>query len=139
MTQLNMDWPMKCYSMYKILPDRETIYFDVDDTLVVWDVWQGREDECLTFEKWKYNSNNVVPHYEHIAKLKQHKEEGDVIVVWTQGGSEWGEAVVKALNLENYVDIIMNKPDAYYDDLHVWQFMPEMLRTYIKPKKNGIT
>lgn len=122
--------------MIKVMPDRETVYFDVDDTLVVWDAWQGRENECLRFEKWKYNSNNVIPHYEHIELLKKHKAEGDVIVVWTQGGSEWGEAVVKALDLESYVDLIVNKPDQYYDDLMTFQFMPDHLRTYIKPKKN---
>jgi hypothetical protein len=44
--------------------------------------------------------------------------------------------VVQALGLEPYVDLIVNKPDQYYDDLMVFQFMPESLRTYIKPKKN---
>lgn len=117
-----------------VLPDKDTVFWDIDDTLVVWDTWQGREDEILIFDEPRYRSINVVPHYEHITLLKKHKKMGkNPTVVWSAGGSEWAAAVVKKLGLEEYVDVIMCKPKYYYDDLHCTEFMGE--HRYKTPKQ----
>lgn len=105
-----------------VLPDKNTIYFDCDDTLVMWDQWH-REEEFLTFAEKRYQSVNVAPHKYHIEQLKKHKASGHIIVVWSQGGAEWAETLVKTLELEEFVDAVMCKPHWYYDDLPSSAFM----------------
>src|SRR3990167_4522800 len=107
-----------------ILPDKQTIYCDVDDTLVMWDFKEGSlliDGVCVN------------PHTTHIEMLKEYKERGYNIVVWSQGGSDWAAAVVKELKLEDIVDLVITKPMVYIDDLHCTQFMGE--RIYKKYKE----
>jgi len=42
---------------------------------------------------------------------------GHAIVVWSGGGADWAEAVVKALKLEEFVDVVTAKPTYYIDDI----------------------
>jgi len=103
-------------------------YFDVDDTLVMWnqapDHPEAIDMDCFGFRE------RLVPHKGHIQSLKEHKFRGHTIVVWSAGGAEWAEAIVKCLGLEEYVDVIIGKPDWFYDDLRSDQFMPENIRVY---------
>jgi hypothetical protein len=39
------------------------------------------------------------------------------IVAWSQGGSSHAERVIKLLQLDNLVDLIVSKPTVYVDDL----------------------
>ena len=116
-----------------VIPDKNTIYCDVDDTLVMWHCWQGREDEILIFDEPRFKVINVIPHYRHVDILKKYKTMNKYnIVVWSQGGSAWAAAVVKKLGLEECVDVVLNKPWRYYDDLHCSDFMPP--RSYEKDR-----
>lgn len=110
--------------MYKKFDDKDTIYFDVDDTLVIWQV-NPPEDfmDRIVMIADATGPVAVQPHTKHIKLLKEHKKNGDIIVVWSQGGSDWAEAVVKGLKLEEYVDLIIAKPALYYDDLPPEQWM----------------
>ena len=108
------------------------IYFDVDDTLVMWPQYSG-----VVHEKWNAAAIPIaspfdkkiyflVPHERHITLLRKHKKLGKFpIVVWSQGGGAWAEAVVVALGLSDVVDVCMSKPQVYYDDLFIsdqgWQ------------------
>jgi FMN phosphatase YigB (HAD superfamily) len=73
-----------------------TIYFDIDDTLLMWGM-----DKSPKAKKFVHHgiSYFLVPHKKHIAKLKQHKKEGWKIVVWSHGGEDWAKLVVKKLKL----------------------------------------
>ena len=108
------------------IEDKNMAYFDVDDTLVKW--------ECCVQEKVKYgiaiDGECLVPHRKHVEALKRHKARGHTIVVWSQGGSDWAELVIKTLHLEEYVDIIISKPHWFYDDHPSSQFLPESIRVY---------
>jgi hypothetical protein len=93
-----------------------TAYFDVDDTLVIWNLTLENSSRAVevkgpTMTEW------LVPHFEHILRLKRHKKRGDSVVVWSQGGADWAEAVVRALGISEYVDVCLQKPSVYYDDL----------------------
>jgi len=105
----------------KTLDDKHTVYFDVDDTLILYDCIQDDtpESDIVTVDGTRFlKATN------HIALVKEHKEFDDyVIVVWSQGGSRWAEKVVRALGLDSYVDLIVNKPYMFYDDLHPSYFM----------------
>lgn len=111
--------------MYKKLEDTQTAYFDVDDTLVLWR--QNPSEDIMNqviIIQDRHFRIAVTPHLKHIEALKWHKSHNHVVVVWSQGGSDWAESVVKALKLEEYVDVILTKPTSYYDDLDVTMWMP---------------
>lgn len=65
----------------------------------------------------------VHPHNVHIERLKELKKKGYGIIVWSQSGSEWADIIVNILDLEGYVDLIVPKPERYYDDLPSHIFM----------------
>jgi hypothetical protein len=76
-------------------------------------------------------SELVMPHERHIQLIRQFKARGHTIVVWSQGGWSWAESVVKTLGIENLVDIVMDKPNWYIDDLPAEAFM--RLPIYLHP------
>jgi len=77
------------------------------------------------FKQW------VRPMSRHIRAVIHRKDNGHPIIVWTGGGWEWGEAIVEALGLTKYVDVIMSKPCLYFDDLEVQEFMLPCTRIYL--------
>lgn len=142
----------------KVLPCSQTTFFDVDDTLIMWNrpsvddpnaieitcptsralraIQDLNEDGSLTpdadVEPIEVGTwvERVTPHKKHIEQLKLHKLRGHTIVVWSAGGWEWAEAAVRALKLEKYVDLVIEKPTWYYDDLQPHEFMGK--RYYLK-------
>jgi len=97
----------------KKLNNDNTTAFDVDQTLIKW----LSKYDCGMMEL-EYGEETVMldPHYSHIRFLKHCKQRGDFIIVWSQNGVEWAEKVVKALDLEKYVDVVMAKPTRHVDD-----------------------
>lgn len=100
--------------------DKGMVYFDVDDTLVIWG--KNDPDNSMVFSCHGY-IESLVPNTEIIRELKKAKREGSTVVVWSQGGADWAEEVVTTLKLEQFVDLIICKPDTYFDDLPAAQFM----------------
>lgn len=97
-----------------------TIFFDVDDTLVLWDM----EDDPDAIEFRCYGqTHRLVPHKKHIEILKRHKEDGYKIIVWSAGGEAWARTIVDTLDLGDYVDYTISKPDWFYDDSPPRYFM----------------
>ena len=91
------------------------ICFDVDDTLVLWNA-----EPTDVQIKDPYHENNIIAlkkHNKHIKLLKDHKERGYFVVVWSAGGYAWAKTVVETLELQQYVDFIMAKPLKICDDL----------------------
>jgi NLI interacting factor-like phosphatase len=101
----------------QVLPDKGTVYFDVDGTLVhlVYGVEDGTPLDEGEVIMEHYGKVKLIPRRNTIEQLKIQKSLGYHIVVWSHS-SEWAETVVKALKLEKYVDYVMNKPIVYYDD-----------------------
>lgn len=54
-------------------------------------------------------------------------------MVWSAGGGDWAEAVVKALGIEEMVDIVMSKPSWYYDDKPCEDWMGKQIYLYEQP------
>lgn len=101
-------------------------FFDVDETLVLWDYPPEREHEAIHISiPGNVISGKVVPHLRHIEMVKRHKAWGNGVVVWSRSGFAWAKAVVEALGLEPYVDAVACKPMYYYDDRKCCQFMKE--------------
>lgn len=123
-----------------VMKCKQTTYFDVDDTLVMWkaspeelaergveitcpiSTYYNEDGEQKTIEGWK---QLLLPHRYHIEQLKQHKLRGHTIIVWSAGGYDWAEAVVRSLGLEQYVDLVISKPIWCYDDLQPNEIIPK--------------
>jgi hydroxymethylpyrimidine pyrophosphatase-like HAD family hydrolase len=102
--------------MYVLTSDK-TVFFDVDDTLVIWEGTSYR------------------PHNKHIELLKRFVERGQPVVVWSAGGYEWAERVVKELNLEGLVTAVMAKPQWWVDDLTANEVLFAHSRIYLKEQE----
>lgn len=117
-------------------------YFDVDDTLITWrpseDDREERGKDCswlLTtldldetgkvYLKQKKEDDAFIPHRSNIEQLKEHKRRGHTIIVWSAGGWRWAEQAIRLLGLEDYVDLVIEKPSFVYDDKQVHEFMPK--------------
>jgi len=97
------------------------IFFDVDDTLVYHDMHdeQSGPGKIKIIDPYDKSINYLKPHKKHITLLKKCKGRGNYVTVWSGGGYKWAEAVIKALKLEEYVDLVMTKPSRYVDDLPI--------------------
>ncbi len=95
---------------------------DVDDTLVLWDDIHPRT--LKMFEPVIGEIIKIAPHWPNIRLLREKSRRGATIIVWSQGGYKYAEAIVKALGLEEYVDFVLSKPTAVIDDLQPEVWMP---------------
>ena len=93
-----------------------TAFFDVDDTLLMWSIPDGFEGDLVTVRCRDY-IENLAPNEHNIKLLKKFATRGHAVVVWSGGGADWAEAVVKALGLEDYVQVVTGKPNYYIDDI----------------------
>jgi phosphoserine phosphatase len=110
-----------------ILRSDRVAFFDVDETLVMWS-GAFRADEPGTIMVGTDSIQAYVrPHMRHIEEMKAHKARGHAVVVWSAGGHEWADAVVKSLGLLPYVDLVMSKPAWCYDDLKPHEFVGQVI------------
>ena len=107
-----------------VVPEGRIAYFDVDDTLLEWE--ESKDNSCCTINV-EMNGRKLKRRMIccHVQELKRQAESGTKIIVWSAGGSNWAEAVIKALKLEEYVDVILTKPDRIYDDKDPNSWMPK--------------
>lgn len=125
----------------KVIKATRSVFFDVDDTLVMWD-WKAHDPEGKGLVAIKdANSGvfeHVLPHFRHIELMKQFKARGHTVYVWSQGGHEWAAEVCRVLGIEHMVDYVLDKPNWYVDDLNVnaWMKAPIYLDPS-DPKKDS--
>jgi FMN phosphatase YigB (HAD superfamily) len=121
-----------------VIKNECVVMYDVDDTLVrewyeagsAFGIALPEEEHISILDPTTNNFVRRHPVEKHIELLKKHKARGFTVVVWSQGGWAWAEAVVKALGLEAYVDHVMSKPVCYVDDLPVQKWMTQ--RIYLR-------
>ena len=106
----------------QVLHSTRSVWYDVDNTLV----FSLREyPHQISNEIVKINGRKFWVHLPHVETIKDFKARGHTVVVWSAGGSEWAETVVKSLNLEEYIDLVISKPDWIWDDKEPEEFMPK--------------
>lgn len=108
-----------------IVENELLVFFDVDDTLVMWEPLSP--DHIEVKNPYNTDSDWVKPHQGHIKILKDRHARGSTIIVWSAGGYKWAHAVVEALGLSQYVSFIMSKPFMYVDDKEASQILGERL------------
>jgi hypothetical protein len=104
--------PKKDYFFTKSGP---TAMFDIDDTLILWNTPEGHEDREVKIDCEGVISYRV-PNIYNINLLKKFYESGHIVILWSGSGVRWCKAVAKALNIENYIDGCISKPQYYIDD-----------------------
>lgn len=123
--------------MYHYLEGENTIFFDVDNTLIMWDP-DPNDPRIVKLPSLKtttvysessgqyveiHETVNVVPHKHHLDMVKRHKQLGNTVIVWSKSGPQWAQNVVEFFGLTDYVDLVCGKPSCYYDDLKAEEFM----------------
>lgn len=94
-----------------------TAFFDCDDTLLMWSIPDGFDENDLVQVRCRGLVDELAPNKYNIDLLKKMATRGHAIVVWSGGGSDWADAVVKALGLTKYVSVVTSKPTYYIDDV----------------------
>lgn len=117
----------------EVFQGNRSTYFDVDDTLMEW-----KQCDPSDINACKIENNGYIfykrPIQCHIDELRNQKMAGNTVVVWSAGGARWAEAVIKALKLEQYVDVVLTKPDFYYDDKDVSYWFPNKRYYHLEEK-----
>jgi hypothetical protein len=131
-------------SPYFKLKDGGVFACDCDDTLVMWAIPEGYVGPLVETNLEGFKDKGI-PNLHAIAHLKKMKSRGYAIIVWSAGGSEWAEAVVKALDLQSFVDITMPKIDFHLDDvpdpvdkIGKWQYIDLKGTVYSKDKEGVV-
>ena len=92
---------------------------DVDNTLVMWDdpfnPGEGKISINCPYEEGTIFY--LTPNKHHINILIAKKKRGNFIILHSQNGWAWAETVAKALNIEQYIDVVKTKTGNYIDDL----------------------
>lgn len=101
-----------------------TSYFDCDDTLLEWESCSKHDENAVQVRNNGHIFYKRAIH-PNINALKDHSHAGHIVIVWSAGGVEWATSVIRALKLEDYVDVILTKPDWYYDDKGAEHWLPE--------------
>lgn len=100
----------------KVIKNPIIVPFDVDATLVSYDVEGYDKRDLIKVGLSKKNQIWVKPIDVHVQRVKNHKASGHLIIVWSGSGYEWAQHIVEKLGLTQYVDIITVKPKWTYDD-----------------------
>jgi hypothetical protein len=113
----------------KIINNESVVPIDVDGTLILpfypEQPLLGRK--VYVFDHVSNNNITMVAHEPNIRLLLEEKHRGSFVVVWSKGGYQWATNVVKALKLEDKVDLVMTKPRFYIDDLPVEEWLKERI------------
>ena len=86
---------------------KNPIYFDLDDTLILWDQTPGDGEHRGV----GYKINTLL-----VEKMISYKKEGKDIIVWSQAGADHAIIMARKAGFYNIVDHFITKPSTYYDD-----------------------
>lgn len=104
--------------------------FDVDQTLIDWN--SGMNNISITHNGITRQGRVM---QKHVDRIKMHKFWGNGVIVWSKSGYSFAREVVKALQLEDYVDFVSAKTSWYYDDKKCEEFMGEHRFLYPDERK----
>lgn len=104
----------------KVLKSHKVITVDCDDTLVMWDLSKYPELERIELDC--YGPVMLALNQKNINLVRKLSKLGYEIIVWSQTGYDWAQAVGKATGLDDIVSLYMTKPRYYVDDLEskIW-------------------
>lgn len=98
------------------LKSGRTVAVDCDETLLNWS-YPSDANGLITLANEDGQCKTYWPHHYNIEFLKALKVQGYTIIVWSAASGKWATRVVKALKLEEYVDLTCDKLEFAMDDL----------------------
>jgi predicted phosphatase len=110
--------------MYTKNSNGNIMLYDVDNTLIFFKPLPGVTPVTIITNG---HVGYIYPNESVILSLKNARIRGHYVRVHSQGGADWAEAVIKALQLEEYVDSIECKPKWYWDDLDANSWMERII------------
>ncbi len=116
----------------KVIRNEYITFWDIDDTLVMHENYHI--DNVFVKDPIDNREIKLRKNLPMIRLMKEEKARGSTIIVWSRGGFQWAENVIKALKLEEYVTLILSKPLAYFDDKPVEEWLK--YRVYLSPDTN---
>jgi hypothetical protein len=127
---------------YHKVKDGGVFACDVDSTLISWSIPENYSGTLVT--TYCDGVKDIgIPNTYAIDHLKKMKARNFAVVVWSAGGSNWAEEAVKALGVEDWVDVIMPKIDFHLDDvvepkdkIGKWQYI-DFHGNYFSMDRNG--
>jgi hypothetical protein len=105
------------------------LYVDVDNTLV-FSLTEPNGFNASSNEMVKINGRKWWVHTPHKELIKDFKARGHTVIIWSAGGAEWAEMVTDALQLNDYIDLVISKPDWIIDDKPTIEWLGEDRRFY---------
>lgn len=113
--------------------------FDIDGTLVLHGTDEATGQYTIIDCPYIGDKVHVQINKNNVRLLKEKAKRGCFIIGWSAGGAQWAEAVLKGLHIDNYVDVIISKPDGLVDDLPASTWMPKNINLLTDFKwKNGV-
>lgn len=101
---------------YYLMKDGGVYASDVDSTLISWTIPKDYDGPLIETKLNGFKEVGIPNEYA-INHLKKMKARNFSVIVWSRGGSEWAEEVVKRLGLSDWVDSIQPKIDFHLDDV----------------------
>lgn len=98
-----------------VIKNENTVGVDCDDTLLMWDNPTVDSPSKVPVE-FADTIVYLTPHNYHVQLVKMYKMRGYHVIVWSANGWAHAEKVVKALNLDDYVDVVQTKLSKHMDD-----------------------
>jgi len=115
----------------KTIVSEQVIMWDVDDTLVMHGLIKKGQKAVHITCPYSGKQETLRVHEPHIKILKDRHARGATNIVWSAGGYQWAVAVVKALELQPYVELVLSKPIIAVDDKPLHTILGEHL--YLSP------
>lgn len=116
----------------KRVPAR-AIYCDIDNTLIHWPMDEYYQKNKSFTVDLMGSTLEVSPNDSNIELLKGFFKRGYEVILWSNTGKEWTQQIAKALNITDYVDYYLSKPDFLIDDLRLDQFLSAEQILWKKP------
>lgn len=111
---------------------RNPVFFDVDQTLIMHTKDLSSSDTVVKiYCPIDGRDLTFVINEPMVRLLKEEHSKGHFVTVWSRGGNQWATDVVKALDLEYYVHLTLDKPLVYFDDKPVDEWL--IYRVYLSP------
>lgn len=108
------------------------VFFDVDETLIMHT--RDLSSSSTTVKVYcEIEGRNLIFRVNEpmVRLLKEEHAKGAFVFVWSRGGNQWATDVIKALDLEYYVNLTLDKPLVYFDDKPVEEWL--IYRVYLSP------
>lgn len=115
----------------QVLESEFVVFCDIDQTLVM------HNDQGLYSVANPYTQSmvNFDLNWPHIELLKQYKERGMAVALWSAAGYKWAQVIANFVNKQFpldplHVDLILTKPIKFVDDLEAHEVLGQ--RVYLE-------